>query len=69
VKLLNEFAQHGQNLTGQIAEFAASLQAARLVAERAPLIQERRERQNLLRDALSQLEEKVKAAYTGPARA
>src|SRR5579864_7887089 len=70
IKLLNQFAQHGQSITDGIQEFARSLQearerseaAAKLVAERAQLIQQRKQEQNQVQEKLTQLEEEVKAA-------
>jgi hypothetical protein len=76
VKLLDQFAHHGQNIAEGITEFSRILQdardrseaAAKLVAERAPMVQERRQQQNLVQEKLLQLEQQVKevnASFTG----
>lgn len=70
VKLLGRFAQHGQNISENMKQFATSLQeardraegAAKRVAERARQIEARTLRQNQIREKLKQVEEKVKAA-------
>jgi chromosome segregation ATPase len=68
VKLLGQFAQHGQSITEGIQDFSKSLQAARessekaaaLVFERALLIQQRKQEQEQLQEKLGQLGLKVK---------
>jgi predicted nucleic acid-binding Zn-ribbon protein len=70
IKLLNQFAQHGQDIAGNIQDFSKSLEeardrseaAAKLVAERARHIEERTLRQNQIQEKLKQVEEKVKTA-------
>lgn len=70
VKLLDQFAQHGKNVSEGVQGFSRVLQeahersqiAATAVAERAQLIGERRLRQNDLRDQLGRVEQHVKAA-------
>lgn len=69
VKLLNEFAHHGKNITEGIQSFSKFLEEAReksekaaeLVAERAQFIHQRKQGQNQLREKLNQLEQNVKA--------
>lgn len=70
VKILNRAAQHGESLAAAMLEFSATLQEARdkaeastrLVAERAQLIQQRREREDQLQQKLARLQEEVKTA-------
>src|SRR5690349_11854543 len=60
VKLLNQFAEHGKNITDGIQEFSKVLReaqersesAAKLVADRAQLIQQRKEQQRALQGKL-----------------
>lgn len=70
IKLLGQFADHGQKISGGIQGFAQVLQEARArseaatqsVAERAQLIQQRKQKQNEIREKLAQVERHVKAA-------
>ena len=70
IKLLEQFARHGQNITEGVQEFSRSLQearerseaAAQIIAERAQLIQQRKQQHDQVREKLTQLEQKVKAA-------
>jgi len=73
VKLLEQFAAHGQSIAGGIQEFSNSLQAARekseaaarFVGERAQVVQERKGQQNQLRQKLGEVERKVKEINSG----
>jgi chromosome segregation ATPase len=75
-KLLVQFAEHGQSISGGIQEFLGALQEARekseaatkLVAERALLIQKRKQEQGDIRERLSVVEREVKAANENIAR-
>ncbi len=75
IKILNRVSEYGESLAGTMQQFSASLQeaqvqaeaAAKLVAERAQLIQTRRRRQDELHEKLSRLKEDVGA--TGAALA
>lgn len=68
VRILGEFARHGQSIAEGIQKFSASLQearekseaAAKIVAERAVLVQQRKEEQARLQEKLGALGEKVK---------
>jgi chromosome segregation ATPase len=70
LKLLEEFAQHGTNISEGIQHFSKYLQeareqseiAAKTVSERAQLVLQRKQQQNQTREKLNQLEEKVKGA-------
>lgn len=69
VRLLNEFAQHGTNVSAGIAGFAQAIRDAQAQAEatakevgaRATIIQARKAQQNQVRDRLLALEKKVQA--------
>jgi len=73
VKLLEQFAAHGQSIAEGIQEFSKSLQTARekseaaatLVAERAQEIRERKEQQHQLREKLAEVEHQVKDINIG----
>ena len=73
VKLLNQFAEHGNSISQGIQEFAKVLQearesseaAARSVSEHAQTIHERKLKQNQMREELNRVSEKVKAANAG----
>lgn len=70
VKALNEFAEHGKGIAEGIQGLSQALEetrarseaAAQVVSERAQLIQQRKLQQYQIRERLSQVEEKVKAA-------
>jgi chromosome segregation ATPase len=70
VKLLNEFAEHGNAISEHIQDFSKALQevqqrseaAAKHVAERAQLIHGRKQKQNEIRERLDQVEQEVQAA-------
>ncbi len=70
VKALNEFAEHGEGISEGIQGLSKVLEeararseaAAQVVSERAQLICQRKLQQNQVRERLSQVEEKVKAA-------
>jgi hypothetical protein len=73
LKILNRAAAHGESLAAAMQEFSAALQeardkaeaATRIVAERAQLIQSRREAEEELQQKLGRLQEEVKAAGAG----
>ena len=68
LKLLTQFAQHGQNITEGIQEFSQALQSARensekaatLVAERAQEVQQRKQTRDAMQEKIGQLGSKVK---------
>lgn len=68
VKLLEQFARHGQSISAGIQEFSRLLQdvreqsesAARVVAERSQAILERKQAQQRVREELGQIERSVK---------
>lgn len=70
MKLLNQFAEHGKHIAEGIQGFLGALQLAReqsegatkLVADRAQLIQRRKQEQGEIRAQLSRVEQDVKAA-------
>jgi hypothetical protein len=70
VKLLNQFAEHGKNVSEGIQGFSKVLQetrersevAVKQVAERAEFIHQRKQQKNQLREKLHQAEQNVKAA-------
>ena len=67
LKLLTQFAQHGQNIAEGIQKFAKALEtarersegAAKVVSERALLLQQRQEVQNQMQEKFSQLGTRV----------
>jgi len=67
VKILSQFAQHGQNISAGIQDFSKFLQearqraevAAQLVTERAQQIRERKEIQSQIREKLGRVEQSV----------
>src|SRR4051812_29981594 len=69
VKLLGKFADIGRDISVGIQDFSRILQEARdksegaiqLVAERAELIRQRKQRQKEVREQLSQVEQNVRA--------
>jgi hypothetical protein len=73
VKLLNRAARCGQDIAESMQAFSASLQEARdkadaamkVVAERAQLIQKRREEQERLLERLAKVKDEVQAAGAG----
>ncbi len=73
VKLLNKFAEHGRNISEGIQEFSKSLQDARekseasakIVAERAQQVLQRKQEQDQLREKLAHVEQKAKAVNAG----
>jgi hypothetical protein len=73
LKLLMQFAEHGQNISAGIEEFAKRLQearerseiAAQRVGERAELIRQKKNQQAELRQQLMAVEEKVKTVNAG----
>ncbi len=70
VKLLNQVAEHGKIISQGMQGFSKILQdararsevAAKLVAERAQSIHQRKQHQNEIREKLARVEENVKAA-------
>lgn len=70
VKVLNQFAEHGTSVAEGIQELAKVLDeartrtetAARVVAGRAEVIQQRKQQQQQVRERLSEAETQVKAA-------
>jgi len=72
-KLLNQFAAHGKSISEGMQGFSKALEevrarseaAAKLVAERAEVIGQRKLEQKQLRDQLAQVEQKVNAANAG----
>lgn len=73
VRILNRVSQYGQSAAVTMQGFSAALQEARdkaeaatgLVAERAQLIQKRKQEQDLLGEALSKIKDEVAAAGAG----
>lgn len=73
IRLLTQFAKHGQNISEGIQEFSQTLQAARvqselaasIVAERAALIQKRQDERNALQEKFQQLGVKVQEVSSG----
>src|SRR4051812_45259090 len=69
IKLLGQFAQHGQAIAAGIQDFSRSLQelrekseaAAKLVSERAQAIQQRKQLREQIREKLARVEDQVKA--------
>lgn len=70
IRILNKVAQYGESLAATMQDFSQALQqsrdeaeaATKLVAERAQLIKQRKERQDELEGKLESLKDEVKAA-------
>lgn len=70
IKILNRVARYGESVAVTMQEFSATLQAARdkaeastaVVAERAQVIQKRKQAQDALQEKLSLLKDEVKLA-------
>jgi|SRR5579883_2620621 len=68
IRILNRVAKYGESLAATMDQFAGALQesrgkaeaATKLVAERAELIQKRRQRQDQLQDKLTGIREEVR---------
>ncbi len=73
IRILNRVAGYGQALAQTMQDFSKSMQeardkadaAARIVAERAQLIQQRRQREDELQKKLAQIQEDVKTVGAG----